>query len=239
MTRISRAGGLPIYAGNCSICGARGDFRGSLRNTRDSFPCPSCGATQRWREQASAVLTLFARGQYHFLSRFARQDEFRGRAVLEYARSSPFAPCFEALPDYQRACAPEDLEPGKAADGMSCQDLTRLTYPDARFDLILTSDVMQKFHDIEKAVAEIARVLRPGGAHVFSAPFRFPLAAHSAPAIGAGAEALAPTPGRINEFGRDLIDMHARHGLHARYLRGDPLLGALRDNAVVAARKLP
>lgn len=150
----------------------------------------------------------------------------------------------EALPDYHRACAPQDLEPGETADAVSCQDLARLTYPDARFDLILTSDVMQKLHDIDKAIAEIARVLRPGGAHVFSVPFRFPLAAQATPAIGAGAdakaaEAPATAPGRIEEFGRDLIEMHARHGLHARYLRGEPLLGSLRDNAVVAARKLP
>ncbi len=53
---------------------------------------------------------------------------------------------------------------------MSCQDIERLTFPDASFDLFITQDVLEHVLRPDRAMAEIARVLRPGGAHVYTVP---------------------------------------------------------------------
>jgi SAM-dependent methyltransferase len=59
---------------------------------------------------------------------------------------------------------------GAAVDGVRNEDICRLTYPDAAFDLVLSSDTLEHVHDFRAALRETARVLRPGGRHVFTVP---------------------------------------------------------------------
>ncbi len=46
----------------------------------------------------------------------------------------------------------------------------RLSYPDASFDLVLTSETLEHVPDLATAIGEIRRVLVPGGRHVFTIP---------------------------------------------------------------------
>lgn len=50
------------------------------------------------------------------------------------------------------------------------EDLTNLTYPDGSYDLVLTSETLEHVPDYRLALTEIRRILRPGGAHVFTVP---------------------------------------------------------------------
>jgi SAM-dependent methyltransferase len=54
--------------------------------------------------------------------------------------------------------------------GFRCEDLENLTFPNASFDLIITQDVMEHVLNPTRAFAEIARTLKPGGAHIFTVP---------------------------------------------------------------------
>lgn len=54
--------------------------------------------------------------------------------------------------------------------GFRNENLENLTFPDESFDLFITQDVMEHIFDPAAAFAEIARVLKPGGAHIFSVP---------------------------------------------------------------------
>ena len=54
--------------------------------------------------------------------------------------------------------------------GHRCEDLENLTFDDETFDLFITQDVMEHIFDSAKTFKEIARVLKPGGAHIFTAP---------------------------------------------------------------------
>jgi SAM-dependent methyltransferase len=48
--------------------------------------------------------------------------------------------------------------------------LEQLTFPSDSFDLFITQDVMEHVFNPERALAEVMRVVRHGGAHVFTAP---------------------------------------------------------------------
>jgi SAM-dependent methyltransferase len=54
--------------------------------------------------------------------------------------------------------------------GARCENLEQLTFPDNTFDLFVSQDVMEHIFDLKKAFQEIARVLKPGGAHIFTVP---------------------------------------------------------------------
>ena len=64
----------------------------------------------------------------------------------------------------------EGAEPGTVIAGVRHEDLTGLSYPDASFDLILTSETLEHIPDLAAALAEIHRVLVPGGRHLFTIP---------------------------------------------------------------------
>jgi SAM-dependent methyltransferase len=49
-------------------------------------------------------------------------------------------------------------------------DVFRLPFPDARFDRVICSEVMEHVHDYQGAIAELTRVLRPGGTLAITIP---------------------------------------------------------------------
>jgi GT2 family glycosyltransferase/glycosyltransferase involved in cell wall biosynthesis/SAM-dependent methyltransferase len=53
------------------------------------------------------------------------------------------------------------------------EDLTALTLPSGSFDLVTTNEVLEHVPDLDAALREIARVLKPGGWHVGTHPFLF------------------------------------------------------------------
>lgn len=54
---------------------------------------------------------------------------------------------------------------------ISCEDLQNLSFPNDVFDIVTTNEVLEHVPSIDTALAEIHRVLRPGGWHVGTAPF--------------------------------------------------------------------
>lgn len=51
------------------------------------------------------------------------------------------------------------------------EDLSRLSFSDAMFDVVLTQDVFEHVPDYRRTFLESARVLKPGGSLVFTVPF--------------------------------------------------------------------
>jgi SAM-dependent methyltransferase len=54
--------------------------------------------------------------------------------------------------------------------GYRCENLEYLTFADASFDLVLTQDVFEHIFHPDRAIKEIERVLKPGGAHIMTVP---------------------------------------------------------------------
>jgi len=106
----------------------------------------------------------------YILSHFPKLDELD---VLELDYRSPLRPMLSAACSYIPSFYREEIPPGtRRADGAVCQDITKLTLPDQSLDLIVSSDVLEHVPDFAAALRESRRVLRPGGAHVFTVPPR-------------------------------------------------------------------
>jgi SAM-dependent methyltransferase len=55
--------------------------------------------------------------------------------------------------------------------GIRNEDLTRLTFANEQFDCVLCFEVFEHVPNFRQAFAECARILKPGGYMLFSAPF--------------------------------------------------------------------
>lgn len=52
------------------------------------------------------------------------------------------------------------------------EDLTQLSYPTSSFDAVVTNDVLEHVPNLDAALRELARVLKTGGWHISTHPFR-------------------------------------------------------------------
>jgi SAM-dependent methyltransferase len=62
------------------------------------------------------------------------------------------------------------VEPGSMHRGVRCENLAALTLPDESVDLVITQDVLEHIFEPARVFAEIGRVLKPGGSHIFTVP---------------------------------------------------------------------
>ena len=54
-----------------------------------------------------------------------------------------------------------------------CEDLQQLSFPSDVFHLVTTNEVLEHVPALDAALAEIHRVLRPGGWHIGTVPFAY------------------------------------------------------------------
>jgi SAM-dependent methyltransferase len=138
---------------------------------KESGDCAHCGAKLRGRRIAQVLLTLYSGGAppAPSLARWGEAPEIRKLRVAEINRIDGVHSFVVTLPFY----AGSDYSEGDPASGdpeARSEDLTRLSYDDESFDLILTSETLEHVPDLHAAVREIHRVLAPGGLHVFTVP---------------------------------------------------------------------
>lgn len=144
---------------------------------------------------------------------------------------------------------------GEVRDGIRSEDLEALTFEDERFDVVVTQDVFEHVLRPERAFAEIARILRTGGAHVFSVPLyeRPETVVRAVPAEGGGVTHLLepdyhkdPVDWRgalvIREWSPDIAEFIYRHsGLTTTIFRvRDRRLGVDGEHReILVSRKSP
>ena len=64
--------------------------------------------------------------------------------------------------------------PAEATAGVACTDALHLPFPDAVFDAVVAAEVLEHIADDTRAIAELARVVRPGGTVVVTVPRWWP-----------------------------------------------------------------
>ena len=117
---------------------------------------------------------------------------------------------------------------GDAVTAFTLGDAYRLPFAGAAFDAVICSEVLEHLHDYPAALAEIRRVLKPGGRFAPTVPRAWPerLCWALAPGVGGYAD----QPGghvrifkegqlqrRIAGLGFSYQGKHYAHGLHAPY----------------------
>lgn len=126
-------------------------------------------------EEFHLCLRCRANLRYELLAGYLRQafPSVENLDVLELDYRSPLQSFLSKARSYTRSYYRAHVPPGTARqDGAVCQDITQLTFADCSLDLIVSSDVLEHVPDATAAFRESARVLRPGGSHVFTVPPR-------------------------------------------------------------------
>ena len=137
---------------------------------KESSQCAWCGASLRARRLALVLLETYPVGTppapAHSVVEWARHPEARALRVAEINLIEGLHAALRGLPGHIAS----DYQEGPGAGGLASEDLTRLTYPDAAFELILTSETLEHVPDFGLALRELHRVLAPGGRHLFTVP---------------------------------------------------------------------
>jgi len=211
---VRAAGGLVARLGTryqCPLCHVRlkrflpfGQRLSILRDLevvgggyRENAQCPACGCIDRER-----LLFLYLLHQTDLLDRPARLLH-----VAPEARVSEFLHAQSNL-DYVTA----DLSGERV---MVAMDITKIQFAHDSFDAIICNHVLEHIVDDSKAMAELFRVLRPGGWAIVQVPISFRLRQSiedSSITSAAGREAAFGQADHVRIYGQDYFARLMRAG---------------------------
>jgi SAM-dependent methyltransferase len=145
-------------AGRCRCCERSTIFLAHQNGSPEFRACFFCSANERYE-----LLAVEIRERYG--------DTLRTMDVLELDPRSPLKALLSRARTYTRSFY-EEGHSLDSKDGALCLDITRLRMQNESLDLIVSSDVLEHVPGLDKAFFETARVLRLGGAHLFTVPPR-------------------------------------------------------------------
>lgn len=190
-----RVSGSGTYAGYCRVCKARSRFIYSWEspaqrsvNWRESLVCagPHSGLLARLllrhargcglncRQRLSVDILEQIAGNLSEVSVYIPEQISLTATVLATRCKSLVSSEFLGS-----ACQAGSID----KQGVRHEDLTSLSFRDGSFDAVLALDVLEHIADYSLALAEVRRILRPGGTLVASAPFAIESDAHVVRAI--------------------------------------------------------
>ena len=144
--------------GHCPCCEKDVVFESHHSWLRDHWKCSNCLSIPR--ERALMAVINAAYPNWRRLSVHESSPGNRGASV----RLSKDCPGYVSSQFHPREAW------GTVIKGSRNENLEAQTFPDASFDIVVTQDVMEHIYDPAKAFSEIARTLKPGGAHIFTVP---------------------------------------------------------------------
>jgi SAM-dependent methyltransferase len=144
----------------------------ALANVGSRVECPCCGQSFRKlarfhgvRDQCPACGTLMRHRALVLLLRDELQLPSTGGKVLHVGPARAVSNWISSQPTIDYVSA--DLDPSNA---MVQADITRLPFGEGSFDFVLCIHVLEHVPDDRGAIAELHRVLRPGGRAVLQVP---------------------------------------------------------------------
>lgn len=140
--------------GYCSCCRTETTFAALKPWLRDNYICRNCWSIPRQRHLQYVLDTRFPGWEHRTVHESSPSHDFIERFAHDYTSSQYFP----------------GIPPGSEHNGSRCENVESLTFADESIDIFITQDVLEHVFDPAAAVREIHRVLRPGGAHVFTAP---------------------------------------------------------------------
>jgi SAM-dependent methyltransferase len=143
--------------GFCPICERAVRFVARGAYLRNTYRCSHCASFPRER----ALMRVLARNFPRWRELAVHESSPSGGASPKFARECPGYVASQYWPE---------LPAGELRNGVRCENLERLSFADESFDLHVTQDVLEHVLDPQAVFREIARTLKPGGAHVFTVP---------------------------------------------------------------------
>lgn len=148
-------GEFAIGAARCPFCGPSLFVR--LNHTESGLRCVRCAASSVHLSIGLAVAQTL--------------PDLSERDVCELSAAGPYVAHLRrrarsaAFSEYH-----PEVAPGTTWQGVRCEDVQALTWPDAGFDLVTHTEVFEHVPDDARGFAELRRVLRPGGRMLFTVP---------------------------------------------------------------------
>ena len=155
----------PSNQGFCPICDQKTVFVEYGSWLRDQYKCIRCNSIPRNRALINAIQLFvynYKKLLIHESSPGSKSSDYLKKECQNYS-------CSQYFPN---------IAPGEIYQGFRCENLENLTFSDASFDVFITQDVFEHILHPDKAFKEIARVLKPGGMHIFTMPW-YPELKHS------------------------------------------------------------
>jgi SAM-dependent methyltransferase len=175
---------MHAIGGRCLVCGRDTDFVYDNQETiREELACLLCRTTSRYRSITRGLLeAIRAITGIEAASLADLPREKAGPRLAIYDTQLPFThmACAYPVPEMLGRCSWIDLEQStwqprrklgrRLGPRTTNQNLERLTFADATFDIVITSDVMEHVRLADRAHEEIRRVLKPNGVYLFTVP---------------------------------------------------------------------
>jgi SAM-dependent methyltransferase len=109
------------------------------------------------------------------LAELVREPTFNSLRIYEPGDRGALHRFLRKVPVHVRTMYLPGVPRGTIVDGVRSEDMMALTFTPEAFDLVITSDIMEHVRHPYVAFAEVHRVLRSGGRHVFTVPMRHPM----------------------------------------------------------------
>lgn len=121
---------------------------------RDNYICTKCFSIPRQRHLQLILDSYFKGWEALSIHESSPSNDLISKYCSAYSSSQYF----------------EGVELGSMNNGSRCENLEQLSFSDNTFDIFVTQDVFEHVFNPDDAAREIMRVLKSGGAHVFTAP---------------------------------------------------------------------
>jgi SAM-dependent methyltransferase len=198
---------------------------------RENYLCCYCNANFRMRMHAGAVLKLLDISNTDELIYRLRNDV--SLHIYETAAYNIFRDSkLKKLNNYVISEYFDEESLGTYVNGVRHENLEHLTFPDNKFDIVINSDVLEHVGNLEKALSEVKRVLKPGGFHVFTIPVdhELPITTERARVVdGKVVHLMEPVMHgdsirgegilTFRDFGKDVLDYMSRDGFQCKEFR--------------------
>ena len=143
-------------AGYCPTCEQQTIFRSYYEWYCDHYKCERCGSIPRQRALHNVLSIYFPNWKFSKIHESSPCNDYIMKQAPLYSFSHYF-------PDHKL---------GETVNGIRNENIEKLTFPDETFDLFITQDVLEHVFNPAMAIKEMFRVLRSGGALVFTVPIQ-------------------------------------------------------------------
>lgn len=164
LTKIENICSKYGFVGICSACGRISYFKRYFDNHREFGNCLFCGTSNRKRQICYLLrkqLKVKNSGKITTTAFILNTESSGGlhnslKHNINYISSEYFGDAYKS---------------GELVNGTLHVNLLDTSFEDNIFDVVLTCDVFEHIPDPYQAFREIYRILKPGGAHIFTVPF--------------------------------------------------------------------